>query len=477
MTLNARIQKCDALIRKGSLPLARELLKNLPISRIPRDARLPLAQLARRLGLLSLGLRLLFPLINRNAKQSRGQMELFAEYAVLLVQNGSVTEAMRLLQDRDLTLHPDALLAMAWCHFERWEYELALPLLRKYIPAQPKPYFNLAGRINLAEALLATKNFAEALELLSSAIIEAEKNQHIRLMANALHLRAQVYAEKKMLKKSDADLFRALSIFGDTNAPDALLIRRQWAFNRAAECGSPKSIQVFRTEALSLKAWESVRECDLQLSKTNRKILPRLYFGTPYPGYRHRLEKTYSPPVNFLWGHTESDALDLSQRTKGVTRQNLLLLDILLRDFYLPFSAGGIFSELFPVEIYDPFLSPIRVHQCLKRLRQWFLREKIPLEVVCKNRRYLLRPTAPFSVLIPLALRHESRAESPLDKLVSAFGEKLFSREEAAQILGFSKATTNRYLLNEISDARIEKIGAGKNTRYRLLVRKDSKSG
>jgi tetratricopeptide (TPR) repeat protein len=472
--------KCEAYIRKGQLSRARALLLSLPLNKIPKDKRLALARFARRAGPLYLGFRLLHPMLDARKRNDSESAEIVAEYAVMLIQNGNHSEALRLLEKMRLDLHPDLLLAKAWAHFERWEYRSALPLLRDYVARKKDPYLNLAGRVNLAEACHAEEKLPTALKLLNEVIAEAEQKGHTRLLGNGLHLRARVFVGLRELEKSDRDLERAMRLFGRKEAPDAGLIRRQTAINQALKAKSVKPLLSFREEAVKAEEWESVRECDFQMLKIRfqRALFQRLYRGTPYPAFRERMEKEFGKlplPPHFLWGTPGAACLDLSQKTfpyhgkeVAVTRQNRALLQILVRDSYRPVSVGGIFAGLFPSEHYDPALSPVRVHQGLKRLRQWLAQAKIPLALECRGSWYFLRRKGDFSIRVPVEQESLSALLSPRDHIAQAFPvPTLFSAAQARQRLGLPKATVTRYLAALIASGALEKMGRGKATKYR----------
>jgi len=476
------LEKCEDYIRKGKLAPARALLLALPLKKIPQEKRLPLARMARRAGPLFLGFRLLHGMLGRVGKRNPQHAEILAEYAVMLIQNGNNREALSLLEKIDLGLHPDLLLAKAWAHFERWEYYAALPLLQEYVARKKDPYLNLAGRINLAEAFNEEEKFGPALKILHNAISEAEKCGHTRLLANGLHLRARAYFGMRELEKSDRDLDWALRIYGKRDASDAALIRRQRAINQAHKERSVKPLLAFRKEAAAREEWESVRECDFQILalRFERALYKRLYLGTPYPSFRDRLEKRFGAfplPNSILWGPPNAPTLDLSKssfvfRGKKLkpTRQTRALLSTLVSDSYRPLSVGGIFAALFPGESFDLDLSPVRVHQCIKRLRQWLRQNKISLELRCESQRYFLKRSAPFALRSPL---HEQSAEAllrPLVHLESGFAPgQSFSASEARAFLGLSKATVTRYLSSALTSGALEKQGRGKNTNYRFV--------
>lgn len=471
MDMAAQIQECDRLVKLGQIPAATRLFRTLPSRKLPEPLRLPLARLARRLGLLSAGFRLL-----RSGKVSlaaRRDPAWQAELGILLIQNGNVAEAGRLLGRLDPT-HADVLMARGWCEIERWDHAAAVAPLEEHLRQRKDPYWSLAGRVNLGEAYAFSGNLEAALKQLGAALRESEKMPYHRLRANAFHVRAQARFLAGDLARSDADLERAMALFGHHDASDAILIRRQAAINEAHRRGDPGPLRRFRQEAQRAGAWESVREADFELLRLrfDPLLLARLYYGTPYAAYRARLERTFGRgriPARYLWGSRRGLRWRLDDRasiTGSITRQNHHLFEVLLLDFYRPLGAGELFASLFPGERFDHARSPVRVHQALKRLRGWLVSERLPLAVKCQGRRYRLERMGEVGIEIT---RGGGAVESPVEALRRTMGPRWFSAADARSALAVSRASATRYLGQGVACRELETSGRGRATRYRLL--------
>lgn len=463
------VTQCERLLRAGRVAHVARLLRGISPARVGTAERLPLARAARRSGLFYLGLRLLRGHLREGDRRQRAART--AEYAVLLYHVGYGGEALALLRGIPPDHHPDLLLAQSWCLFERWEFAPTVPLLRAYVARQEDPYLRLAGEVNLGEALLACGDVEESRLLLDAAIRQSEKDGHVRLLANALHLRARANVALGKISDSDRDLERAYALFGGIDASDAILIRRQRAINEALRTRSSAPLRRFRAEALRAGDAESVRETDLaQLSLApSRALLDRLYYGTPYPRFRRGLRG--APSATFTWGSRSGPVFDLGEKKVRwrdgavvLTSQYRVLLLTLLGDFYRSPSVGGLFAGLFPGAYFDPATSPARVHQALKRLRRWFRENRIPLDVVCARRRYSLVPRGPVAVRIPLALR-KSESLDPLSRLEEGLAAE-FTAKQARELLGLSKATVTRLLASAVDSGKLARRGRGKLVRY-----------
>lgn len=483
------LEKCEQLIRSGQIQNAGRLMMQIDPTQVKRPLRAPLATLARRSGKLAIGFRLLNQAVNNPTKRGPANAHELAEYAILLTLSGALNEAFRIFErvPLDQRENPAVLLAKAWCYFERWDYPSAIPLLKTYIQKEDDSYKRTAGKVNLAEAYLATGHEARALKLLDASVSYAARHRQRRLHANALTLRARLYLEKNQIKRAEIDLETAHELFGRTETSDALLVRRQIAIHHALTSRTPKMIRAFQNEAQRAGDWESVRECDLQrLSlKFNPQLFEKLFYGTPYPKYRERLKKQMTATNDsrdfFLWGSRSGPVLDLqtgkierpkfsqAHDTLCFTPQIQFILDSILRDLYRPIEIAGLFAALFPQEPFDFESSPDRVHQALKRLRQWLKINHLPLLLRCDQGKYTLQRTAPFAIRIAKATRLTETRLQFLDEIQMRFGRKSFTAKEVREQMSLSKATATRKLTSACQSGKLTTSGLGKNTLYRTV--------
>lgn len=214
-----------------------------------------------------------------------------AEYAVLLQKFGAPVEALKILSRVDKNQAPQAFPYEAFCHFPRWEFDLALKALESYISLIPDGYQNLVGRVNLASALLGAGRMTEASELLDENILLCQKYQHSRLEANCLEMRVQVHIRLGEFIAARKSLEKAEQLIPGKDTWDQLFVQKWKAILQSLSENEPFSIMKFRQEAIRREHWETVRETDLYLLKVkfNKKAFQHLVFGTPYKGYRERI--------------------------------------------------------------------------------------------------------------------------------------------------------------------------------------------
>ncbi len=475
------IESSEDLLRSGQVAQAIQNFKKIPLSKVSSGDAVKVARLARRTGQISAGIKVLQRQISKRQTLDRQTFEFKAEYATLLTLMGCVPEALGILKDVTTQSIPEALLAKAWCYFEVWEHSKAIPLLKKYVRVQSDEYLRLAGFVNLAEALLGAGDSESAIAIATKAASDATRKSYARLLANALHIRAQAYEYQRDLANSNRDLNQAIEIIGSTQTSDAFLIRRQLAINESLRSKKTSAILKAKEHAFSLGEYESLRLCDYKSLeiKFSNELFNRLYYGSPYEKFRSQLLKRF-PQAKILkkhfWGSQSGQILDLSAgeiqlngKALEITPQIHRLLLTLIKDFYNPVRVGGIYSSSFPGSHFNADHSPTVVHQALKRLRQWFEENKIPLVVDCTKRRYSLVQLKPITVVLSKDSFQELERLLPIQKLAKAFGNGFeFGMMEAASELGLSKASTHRILVSELMSGSIEKRYQGRKTKYAL---------
>ncbi len=484
-------QQAERQIRSGQIKSAAALLKTVVPNQVPREWRMPLANLARRTRLINLGLRLLNPIVRPVIELTvrPAHADELIEYAILLERSGATSEAMDLLSTIDSDAHPESLFGKFSCHFSRWEYSTAVPFLKRYLKLAPNEYTRLIARVNLSAALIATGEYAEALEQLAMATERAAAAGALRLRANCLELRAQCCIAQGDYSAARFNLNESELILSAGPTRDSLHVSKWQAFLSALESRSLSPIEAFRVEALRRKDWESVRECDLYALKItyDEKIFDRLYFGTPYESYRRRIEQeTGHAPRTRLSTIGEagpaapifdlaSGMIDRSMRTNDATvlpgrgQKTHQLLEFLLRDLYSPVRTGSIFGEMFPDEYFDVFSSPQRVRQLVYRARRILNAAGLPLTIAEEDGRYSAKLGELF-VRVSLDRRKPSNEEFFISRIQSQFGTRPFTNTEVRALLGLSAGSSQRFLAWAIGAGQANKLGKGPATVYVLTA-------
>ncbi len=474
------VEQCEGDVRDGRAHLVIRRLAALNMAELPREIRLPLAQICDRAGATSLGLKLLAPLVYPERKHfGEAKAEEIAEYAVLLQRIGSTPEALSLLSN--LPELDVAFLYRAYCHFSRWEYKEAVPLLDRYLQSDLEPYRRSIGRVNLAAALVILTDFDRATDELNRLTSELKQANHNRLLGNCFELQAQIHIQKKDFKKAINSLNEAERIFSEERTFDHLFVQKWRAIISAYQSKDIQALVDFKRKAADHRHWESVREADryiLQL-QFSQNLFEHLLFGTPYDFYRERVQAECGNTLasaEFEYG-TGDPCLDVTSgeldNGKVLTSGGKVhqLTAILLRDFYRPIHLGSLFTELFPEERFNVYSSPDRVHQVLRRSRVFFKKNRFPVAIEQDNNSYFLALRGPCRFRIPFV-------RQIVDPKIVQFGRlresperpELFSTDWASKALEVHPATFQRLAQWAISRGYLETVRNGRSIRYRFVA-------
>ncbi|MCM2279535.1 MAG: hypothetical protein NDJ89_15775 [Oligoflexia bacterium] len=487
-----------------------------------------LAALCRRSGIPATAVRLLNPIVRpkpRVLTHPTGAEK--AEYAAALAQLGADREARALLDGLDPRETPQALLYGAFARFPRWDYAASIPLLEAYL-AQPAigPYQRRIGEVNLLAALAAVDEPGEeglrrAEALAERLLRETREEGNLLLQGNTLGLLAQLRIAQGNFGAAREALDAAERNLREAGTLDALYIRK-WKAIAALGEGSLRApaleeLKAVSAEAASRANWETVRDCDYHraVAVGDWEALIRLYFGTPYSGYRARIARACAAlraplPESYVWmplarpgkkaGRIVIDTLtgevQLGKFPAGAALKTgqvpHRLLAALAKDFYKPQTLPALHAELFPDRYFNPVSSRDVVHQAMKRLRAWLVEVSAPVAVVESRGSFSLEFHGPVGIRVHRALGDGARREDHLQSRdqeqsaaasasarLSAVLERFknglgpasgqaFSRAEAARVLGISERSANLLLAEALALGLVRREGRGPSTRYRF---------
>jgi tetratricopeptide (TPR) repeat protein len=430
-----------------------------------------------------MGLRILTPVVRpqRDGQDSEATPAERAEYAILLQRAGSVHEAIQILEGIPPEEEPSAPLFRAFCHFNIWEYENAIPFLELYVSRPADAYQALIGRVNLSAAYLATGKMRQAESLLRQCIESARAGGYSRLEGNAHELLSQVFLFEDRLGEAESSLKIAEHAFDSAKSLDQLLVGKCKAFLEARKTNSSLPLKEFRRKAAEWPHAETMREIDLFTIMTSfeKPVFDHLYFGTPFAPYRERIV-TYTGRAPeqkiYRWGAPGGDTLNATSgelagglKLSGVSHR---LVEKLTRDFYRPVSTNGLFAALFPDEYFNIFTSPTRVHQVLRRTRRWFEENRVPVQIASEPAGFSLKLTGEFAFEVQLEREAVGKGHDHLRKLEAHFNGQEFSATQARNLLGLSPSGTQRFLTWAKDGGHIASFGASTSTIYYLKDKK-----
>lgn len=479
--------ECETLLMNGQPNLVSKRIAALNTANVPREWRLPIAKVCRRAGLVAAAMKLLVPIVhseNHGGGETATNAEL-CEYAASLLRIGAFDEALDTLAGIDVADCPEAHLYLAHVFIAKWDHSNALACLESHLESPLDDEARMTSRLRVVECVIALSRFDEGLQLCSQIIDDVGRATHpsswSRHRAIALELRAQAHLARNHFSQARADLVEAaneLAVGGDL---ESFSIKKWLAVLEARQSGSTDALKAIRVEACERKAWESVREIDLQSLKIkfNQSDFEYLMFGTPIPSRRNKIAAELSVPMladSFVLGNENGPCIDLL--TCEITRSTLQrptsqihqVIEILLRDFYRPCRVGQLFSELFPEKTFDVFTSHHRVHQAILRTRRWLKESGLGAEIVSDSGGYSLRISGHLAFKVSLERRSVDRFSLFIEKLRDAkqdhgFG---FSAREARESLGLSTSAFKRFAKWAVENGKLERYGASSATIYKV---------
>lgn len=483
----------ENLIRSGQgNKLKAEIIK-LQDSKFSRSDTLKLANFSRRVGLPQISIKVLKPLVRSNTGlNNKASAEEKSEYAAALIREGVVGEGLKILNSiTDKAVYPESLLYTAFGLFTRWDYEASIPLLTEYVKLTSNEYQRILGHINLVASLIFTKKFKEANVLLKNLIQQTQQEQFKLSHSYCLELYGQYYLQLKDFTMARTYFNKAgtLSANSATNMP---FLARKWLAitDLMASTKSKAEIQqleAIKTEAQNFSDFETVRTCDLHLAiyLKDKELAKHVYFGSPHRKFRENVAQQIlhfsDIPEQFQQILLSPTGVSKKIRCFDIHAAKELETDIELKngqamhrvlkvissDFYKPVRATEIFSLAFPNEYFDQTVSINRVHQIIKRLRQWLITSSIPLEIIENNNSYKIQSTAPYSILW-FDKQQVFGNSFHLNKLHKKFRNNLFKLQEASLFLDMPSRSTSRIMQKAVLDGAIEQVGGGASTKYRI---------
>jgi hypothetical protein len=152
-------------------------------------------------------------------------------------------------------------------------------------------------------------------------------------------------------------------------------------------------------------------------------------------------------------------------------------LRILASECLAPTPLGTLHELLYLSQNFDPWYSPPRIHQVIRRLRRWLESQKLPLAVVHSRGGYRMVATGPCVIRLPLPVSQRDQAEAPAFPpgaerrwalWLAACGDRTFRAQDYAQAVGVSARQAQLDLRRSVALGRAKREGAARAARYRL---------
>lgn len=389
-------QKIDRLIVEYNTEQALQELSKIVLQEIPDSERRTFSGLARRLGQNKLATKIIYPVIDRKGWTSELDT---IEFATSLRRLGMVHQCRKILGL--LADSSEKFLHLGFSSVQHWEFERAqteFETALKLIPKEKRTH--LLAQLNWVSCLVCLGNYQDSLKTIIE-LKQQTQGSYAHLFLNCLELEGQILYKQGRTKESLAVLDQASRLAEHQPGLTLNQIKKWQILSHLKSKSLPKDsvqIQEFRNQLRASSDWESLRHFDLELGLISEDSysLRSLCFSSPFQGLRalskvqlppfmSRIDPRYSGPRKAMNPLT---AIDLSLPFALAEHRMLL---ILLSDKYQPWSTHRIFDFFYEDEFFDPFVSPKKIYQILRRL-EITLKKVKGLEFSQKRSSVRLRP-------------------------------------------------------------------------------------
>lgn len=483
------LDEIEQLVRGGNSNQAQLRLKKLKTAKLSSDLRARYAALARRAQIPQVALRLLRPIVRNSPNRDLGGTPLEQiEYAATLIIVGAIDEGSDILNSIE-DMPAVGLLYQAYAHVARWDYQVSIPFLEKYVSLpEVDSYQRLVANINLAAALV-HERIPKAPYLVNELLQETDRPELMRLHGHVVQLKAQWLISLKQYDWARQLLEDAQRAHANVGGLDGFFIRKWMAIIHVLEKrGCPESLaslEQVKSEARQLEHWETVRDCDVYkaLALKDEKLLLHLIIGSPFTLFRRHLLSQFGAyieiPSVYLWNPTGVETpttIDLLRDGRAPSGKTLKLgqaihkvLYTLTSDFYRPCQVASLYAALCPGQFYNAASSPSRIYEIIKRTRKWLKDNQVPLRVEEISGTYCLGFEPETALWIPTSPLPATGPEFLLESLRSHFGSRPFSIAEASKQLGRNPWNILKVLQVAHQQGLCRRQGKGRSTTYQFL--------
>lgn len=232
-----------------------------------------------------------------------------------------------------------------------------------------------------------------------------------------------------------------------------------------------EAIQQIKAQALEKKEWETLREIDfyLAIATQNSELFNKVYFGTPFSGYRKKMKWLWpdvvTPAADMIWHlqadvPNQDDALfnfeERNKEPKRIQMKTLLreckspllckLIEVVCRDFYRPITLGELHNELYANQFYHDESSPLKVKQLLKRVNSWFHTNGYSLTIRSVDSNVFIKSACPVDLIVERQVHVTDPNIQLINKFRDFYKENSFDGKTLAKVLHLSPRTAHRVI-------------------------------
>ena len=422
---------------------------------------------------------------------------------------------------------PQSLLFKVFALFAQWDYEKALPILDQLLLSlDSKEYLFIIAKVNRVAALAWCENFEEAQNELIPLMKLCEVQNYTLLLGNCYELNAQISLRTAKYTQAANQLQQAEQLLKSTESYDSFFVEK-WKtilelYNTPNKNNDLQieNMNIFIEKAKNFGHFETIRDCHLHLALAtqNEEWKTRIYYGTPFEPYRKKIAKlvftknlngfiSQSKKIHFL-ADTELyqckiENVSINNKTHEYHQQRqpfnstlspslyspsifevqlelynsthaARIVQLLLSDFYRPWTITRLHQNLFPDRWYNPFSSPNLIHQCIHKARLYIESKEWPLKIRHQSYHFKIEIIAPLILFNDQNLRTEhillndtshlnSASDMRMNEFLSmikrVFQQQIFSLDELLQQSHLTRRTAQRRLAQSLQKGYLIQIG------------------
>jgi len=472
-----KLEEIESLIKSGQQVQARAQLVAVKPEQVSPVDLVYFCSLLRRARMSVEVIKILQPLVYPKARSAAvATIEEKLEYASNLIRLGALSEAERILNSIDADKYPVVLIRKGFLVISSWDYKKANQYFKSYIDhPHAEAYSVIVAKVNYLQGLVYLREVEQAWILAQQLLQELDPVKNRFLLGAVCEFSAGIFRQKKDKKRALQFIEQGKQIFINSESTDEFLLRKQ----EQIILGDIEGLRKIREEAVERDHYESVRDIDFHIAlvKKNEKLLTQIYWKTKSSFYKERIlqyaieNKIKVDSHFFKFSKNKGIVFDLESHQLNGSNMNLKknkaearLLKALLVEAYNPIKIYDLFASVYPDEIFFPDYSSDKIHQLLKRLRQFIQKAQLPIEVVCEKEKYKVVTKGNFSLSseIPYQSQFEIRWQQQVRR-------NYFTVQQAQEFWACSLRTTFRRLDELKKIGRIQSFGKTRSVRYRFV--------
>ncbi len=466
-----KLMEISKLIEQGETKKAKEKLFAIKRDEIDRSLLCEYCSLLRRLSLSDEVIKVLNPIIHPKVRRTDIASELEkVEYAGALVRLGLISEALEILKKIDSKKVPRALMIQGFAHIGLSDYKNSNRAFENYLDLEKRQtlYDDFIAKVNLLQGHIFLKNHQDASSLIQELKNELDPKAYKLLYIALYEFESELFRQKSQFKKAIKTVSQGIKLLGDIDTIDTLLIYKQKAIILAFESGDISELLKVKEKAKQKNHIDTIRETELFISLINqdKNLAKKLYWGTPYPHYKKRINSylgqllTKEELSEYRFQKRKGEIIEI-ENVKGLKKNQIphRLFKILLGDFYEGQTKKRIFNALFPTEYYSPTHSGNRVQQALQRLKSLIAQNDLPFSLNEYKGRFSLSPTRAVTLTTNF---------SQTSDLYTYFKNNWFTIKDVEKEFNISWRTAHRRVKNLCNNSFLESKGRTASKKYRF---------